>query len=406
MKPITLPLLAAILMTPLSRAEEACSRAAIHHLFKNPETISQARTGSPFNLAARAEEAFQRSGLNGQADLLSCQAGRSLCLKTEGGEWSLLSEEGPQELSSKKTDDGIVLSHLTHHYSGGDPWYGIGASSWTRELRLNLNLSTLKLKSLFIDGANTTLGFSKRTRADGACTRVTAEPIRKIIRDRLKSDLFKSLRGDPTALGGPIEANFMLTPSGSLMQITRLEPASGEVELLDLESEEIRRVPIESLSSLKPVNVMGILRDMKRLRGKSNLTLDGIATRQLRCIQGANALINPSIGPGDIQYRGYTRIEVSRTSTGPGADLGYTPLSKWRISYTGWTGTFRPATLPFGKMESIAVADESGNASFIAPGPSGMRASPIWKMEARTANERHGLPADLIAFEDTLCFAR
>ncbi len=406
MKPITLSLLAAILLSPPSRAEDACSRAAIHHLFKNPETLAQPGTASPFDLSARAEEAFQRSGLNGQADLLSCQAGQNVCLKTEGGKWSLLSEEGPEELTTKMSGNSVVMSHLTRHYSGGDPWYGIGASQWTRELRLTLNPSTLALKSLFIDGSRTTLGFSKRTRAEGRCTRVTAEPIRNRIRDRLKGELFKSLRGDPSALGGTIEANFMLTPSGSLMQITAIAPASGEVELLDLESEELRRVPVGSLSSLKPVNVMAILRDMKRLRGKTGPNPDGISTRQLRCIQGANALIDPSIGPQDIRYRGYTRIEISRTTTGPGADLGYLPLSKWRINYTGWTGTFRPATLPFGKMESTAVSDESGNASFITSGPNGIRTSPIWKMEARTANERHGLPADLIAFEDTLCFAR
>jgi hypothetical protein len=405
MKPMTLPLLAALLISPLSRADEACSRAAIHYLFKNPEHRARTRVPSPFDLETLAAEAFRESGLNGQETLLSCQAGQEICLKSEAGQWSLLSEDGPQELSLKKNTDEIVMSHLTHHYSGGDPWYGIGASHWTRELRLTLKPSSLALKSLFIDGANTTLGFSKRTRAEGRCTRTSAEPIRNKIRDRLKSELFKAMRGDPSAIGDPIETNFLRTPSGSLIQITGLEPASGEVTLLDLESETLRRVPIGSLASLQPVNVMAILRDMKRARAETGPNPDGLSTRQLHCIQGANALVDPSSGSRDMHYRGYTRIEISRTHTGPGADLGYRPLSKFRITRAGWEGNYRPATLPFGKMEAIAVMDESGSAGFIASGPNGIRISPIWKMDARTTQERHGLPAGLIAFEDTLCFA-
>jgi hypothetical protein len=406
MKLFILPLLAATLVCPLSQAEEGCSRAALHYLFQNHENRTHTNSRSPFDLETLAEEAFRKSGLNGQMNLLSCRAGQELCLKSDAGQWSLLSDGGPQELSSKQTADGVVLTRITHHSSGGDPWYGIGASNWTRELKLTLNPSTLKIKSVFIDGANTTLGFSKRTRAEGSCARTSAEPIRNRIRDRLKIELFKAMRGDPSALGAPIETNFLLSPSGSLMQITGIEPASGEVVLLDLESEETRRAPIGSLAPLKPVNVMAILRDMKRLRAKTGPTPDGITLRQLRCVQGANALLDPSSGSQDIHYRGYTRIEISRAGSGPGADLGYAPLSKLRIARAGWEGNYRPATLPFGKMEAIAVTDASGSAGFIAPGPNGAQTSPIWKMDARTANERHGLQTDLIAFEDTLCFAQ
>lgn len=406
MKSSTLALLTGILLSPLALADEACDRSTQDFLFKNSEAQEYDRHPTPFDLKARIADAYQRAGLNGSPSLLSCQAGRPLCLKSEGDIWTLLSDSGPQELSSEKKKSNIILSHVTRFHAGGDPWYGIGAQDWTRELRMTLNPTTLTIKTLLIDGAETTFGISKRTRAEGSCKRIAAGPIRQKIRARTIEELFLSLKGSPAAQNGAIEANFLIDSSGSLHQITSLRPETAEVVLLELETGNTRRVSIEALSTFKSVNVMAILRDMSRLRNHAGLNPDGISFRYLRCIQGANALLNPSNETRNIRYSGFTEIELTRSATGPGADLGYSPLSKFRITRAGWEGNYRPATLPFGRLEAVAVTDSSGNASFIAAGPNGIQARPILKMDARTAGERHGLPANLIAFEDTLCFAR
>jgi hypothetical protein len=400
----SLVLFTGILFSIPALAEDACTRATQHFLFQKNE--ARERNLSPLDLSAQVEEAAQKAGLSGTPALLSCQAGRPLCLHSTNGNWTLLTNKGPQNLRAEKKNSSIVLTHLTHHYSGGDPWYGIGAQDWTRELRMTLDPATLSLKTLFIDGAETTFGISKRTRAEGRCARTEAEPIRKMIRARLKQELFLSLSGHPSALRENIEANFLIDPSGALLQITELHPQTGEVDLLDLRSEQSHRLAIESLSRYTPVNVMGILRDMNHLRTKTGPMPDGTSLRRLRCVQGANALLNPSNESRDIRYQGYTEIELTRTNTGPGRDLGYTPISKFKITRAGWQGSFRPATLPFGKLEAVAVIDASGNAAFIAPGQNGVQSRPILRMDARTANARHGLSVNLIAFEDMLCFDR
>ena len=399
-------LLSPLILAPLTYAQEACQRATLDLIFKQDSEFASDRHLSPFDLDTQTEDAASRAGLNGNPALLSCQAGRPLCLKSEGEQWSLVTESGPQGLSLEKKNSKIVLTHLTRFHAGGDPWYGIGAQDWTRELRMTLDPSDGSLRTLLIDGAETTLGISKRTRAEGRCTRMDAEPIRKQIRSRLKQELFLSLSGKPASRREPIEANFLITPSGSLLQITGLSPETAELDLLDLESGETRRIHVDSLGSYRPVNAMAVLRDMNRMRTKTGPKPDGMNLRSLRCVQGANALLNPRNEPRDIRYRGYTEIELTPSKTGPGADLGYAPLSHFQIKRAGWEGQFRPATLPFGKTESIAVTDASGNAGFIAPGPNGIQSRPILRMDSRTASERYGLPAHLIAFEDTLCFAR
>jgi hypothetical protein len=400
--------LAASSLAPFAHAAEVCQQVSIDLIFKNPEYPIHEPARNPFDLEGKTTEAIQRAGLQGTLDLLSCQAATPLCLKSQNGNWSLLTQSGPDTLTAETTRSGLQLTRITHHRSGGDPWYGIGASSWTRELRLTLNLESLSIKSLLIDGADTTLGISKRTRGEGQCRRIAVESIRKSLSERMKKETFLAMTGSGPSSGSPIEANFLLSSKGSLLQITAIHPDSGEVELLDLESEEsLGRLPIEAIAALQPVNAMAILRDMKRNHSRTGPAPDGSSLRKLRCIQGANALLESGAGrQADIRYRGYTRIELSPASTGPGSDLGYRPLSRMRVVRAGWEGSFRPATLPFGKLEATAVIDDSGNAAFIAPGPSGIQSRPILRMEARTAKERHGLQADLVAFEDTLCFAR
>jgi hypothetical protein len=413
MKNLPLVLLASLALLTDAQASDPCSKKLNQFIHTQPDESGRNSAfpeygASPYDLDRRTEEALRSAALLDTQKLLVCNDGQEgVCLiPKKEGDWIKLDATGPTALATEREPGRIKMRQSWHHSTQGDPWYGIGASHWTNELRLSLDLSTLTMSQVFLDGENTILGIKSKTRSQSSCSWLETARLVAPLRKQLKQDLFAALAGKPDAIRGPVDLNYLQNESGSRFQITRLIPETGQVDLLNLESGHTSTVAVESLAQLKTLNVAWIISDVRRFFRSPDADWFGAHSKSWQCIQGPNSLINPHQEPRDVRHKGYTEIAITPAKRGPGEDLGYRPLTRITITRQGWEGTYSPATLPFGQTTSVVVADHSGNAQFIAAGRNGMNASNLRVMDADLASKRYGIQADLLHWEGILCFRR
>lgn len=402
-------------MFPFSaRAEDACTQKIRTALLKppgsHPDLYPYGRDNL-FDLEARAQEALDLASLKESDTLYSCRLpeGPPLCIQSSQGKW-FVRDHIPVEYSAQVESRLLRIERTTTHRSGGDPWYGIGAKTWEETTKIQLDLESLRVKHLFIDGLNSTLGISKRTRREGQCTPTKTASLKQVLIRTLRETLFADLRGKPGSRGGTSAsgAQYVRIPNEGILQITDLNPQEGKVQILHLASGVKSWTRVEDLRFFPPLRLGEIhdeIRETGASPGKSLYVLEGETgeTRLWSCVQATTALLNPSQEVRDIDYRGYSVIEIRSSKRGLGADLGYRPLARASLKKAGWLGHYRPARLPFDQESASIVQLPSGETQLIVSGPKGPRTSTLRMMRAEEAGPRYGIDSDLLVMGDLLC---
>jgi hypothetical protein len=317
--------------------------------------------------------------------------GGSYCLQARPGAW-IAHGKDPIRLTAQEKSPRIELRAESHHSIGGDPWYGIGSKSWTDELRLTFDPKALTLASLEIDRSNTTLGFGSRTRKSGLCAETPASDLLPALSAKLRETLFQGLAGRDDSRGGALDAQFLLTKNGALLQIL---PGSGPeptLEVIHLAKGTREQTTPERLAGLRIVRVKTLIDSLER--DPSPLSEAALPEKPLtlNCLH-----------PDAQEVRGFTLIRLERSRVAPGSDLGYRPLARATLIRSGASPGGKPASLPFDSSTASVVRAGNGSTLFIAPGTNGARTSSIHYLSADEAKQRLGIPSAVIAFENTVC---
>lgn len=356
---------------------------------------------STFDIPARIQKVIQDAGFSGAKEVYSCssRAGNHCIIETVG-KWKLRGK-WIGDFDAELKGDQAILRMEVYKRSGGDPIYGIGASSWTERYKMVLDKKKLVFQTRAKSGSRPV--FEKADRESGTCTlsRNYSDGLGSI----LIQDTFRNLGMDSASKGIP-NTSFFLDSNANLHQVVALDSQSLEVGLLDLERGVRSVVKLESLSKMRWLQYLELLKSARLGRPVTTEFLTRGSERGWKCIQASH----PTVGFSDFSVgkasAGYSLIKFGRIASAPGADLDYRPLAQSTVIREGWNGDASPMLFPNGARKATLVLSNKGQSLFVYRNDQGVQFSPILGFGAPDVQKNFGIDRDVVTFGDVVCFAR